>query len=389
LVNFTNSSTSATVGAQLLNTATQLGQAIAPKLPAFKQTIALLSLSFLVSLLLNKLGVPVSWIIGSMLVGIVYVLFQGRSQSLVPGAAMLGQVIIAIATAAHFSWETLALATHYALPLLACIVITGGLSIGNGYLLSRWAGIDGKSSLLGCIPGAGPSIVALSEEIGADTLIVAVLQYLRILLVSAIIPLFASFVFTSEPVAHAVTSVIHSNAATMPIVPNLVVLSVSGALGIWGGRRLKLPSSMFLGPFLVALLAFWSLPQQLSVPQPVFILGLLLIGLSIGLKFDWQTMRQLIKAVAIEFVLVLGLIVICFGIAYGFHLITQVDALTAILGSTPGGISTMIASAMQLGGDAGLVMAMQITRMLIILLMVPWLATLWMKRSPIQAPLLK
>jgi hypothetical protein len=52
-----------------------------------------------------------------------------------------------------------------------------------------------------------------------------------------------------------------------------------------------------------------------------------------------------------------------------------VDLATSILGSTPGGITPIMAMTIQLGGDSGLVLAMQMTRMLLILLVSPWFAT--------------
>jgi hypothetical protein len=103
-------------------------------------------------------------------------------------------------------------------------------------------------------------------------------------------------------------------------------------------------------------------------------MALSIYGVSIGLKFDWRVIRPLVKAVLIESALVLALILCCLGIAYEFHAITQINLETAILGLTPGGIEAMIATIMQLGGDTGLVMAMQMSRMLLIILTAPWLA---------------
>ena len=359
-----------------------------PDLPAeqpwwfsLQPVLTLLPLSILASLILMAIGAPVGWLLGAMLVGIAYVIKHGKTQVLFPGAAAIGQVIIALATADRFSLDTLTLARTYALPLMLCILTTGSLSVLNGYLLSRWVGIDRTTSLLGCIPGAGPSIVALSEEMGADTLIVAVLQYVRILLVSAVIPILANLFFVaptslpSQPIPTA------AQQSTIPVVINLLILAGCGYLGNWAARYFRLPSGGFLGPFLVGLVAFWGVPHTFHMPQPIFIVGLLLVGLSIGLKFDWHTVRRLFKAVLIEIVLVLGLIFMCLGVAYQFHLITHIDPLTAALGSTPGGISTMLASAVEMGSDSGLVMAMQMTRMLLILLLTPWLATIWLKPS--------
>jgi membrane AbrB-like protein len=358
-----------------------LKQKAIASLPEIKNKIELLTVAIIVSLLFNWLHVPVSWLLGPMLVGIAYAIGQENIQPLPSSLAIAGQAIIALATAARFSWETLVLATNYAIPLIICIFITASLSLFNGYLLSRWAGIERMTGFLGCIPGAGSSIVALSEEIGADALAVALLQYLRILLVTSIVPTLASLFFSADSTPQTITTIPTESYLPVPVFLNLALLATCGSLGIWGGRRLNLPASIFLGPFWVGLITFWLLPAQLQVPQWVFTGGLLLVGLSIGLKFNWQTVRQLLKAVAIDVVLVLGLILMCLVVGYGFHLLTHVDLMTAILGNTPGGISAMIASAMELGGDSGLVMAMQIVRMMLILSSCPFLAALLAKNN--------
>ncbi len=350
--------------------------------PESQKILELLAGAILAGLLFNWLQVPVGWLVGPMIVGIIYAIIQGRPQPLPPTLATVGQAVIAIATAAGFDWDTLATAATYAIPLMLCILLTGGMSLFNGYLLSRWAGIERRTGFLGCLPGAGPSIVALSEEIGADALAVAVLQDLRILMVTAIVPTLASLFFSPDSTPQVGTTIPTESHLPMPVFFSLLVLAAFGGLGIWVGRTLNLPSSVFLGPFLTGLVAFWMLPDQLQVPQSVFTVGLLLVGLSIGLKFDWQTFRLLLKAVVIEVALVIGLILICLGLGYGFSASTHVELLAAVLGSTPGGISTMIASATQLGGDSGLVLAMQMTRMLLILLISPPLAAFLMKSNP-------
>ncbi|MEQ8757747.1 MAG: AbrB family transcriptional regulator [Coleofasciculus sp. G1-WW12-02] len=335
-----------------------------------------------VGLLFSWLNVPVSWLLGSMLVGIAYAISQGCRQPLPSSFKLIGQVVVGLVTATRFSPETISVATTYALPLLLCVLLTGSLSLFNGYLLSRWAGIDRTTSLLGFIPGASSSIVVMSEEMGADALAVALLQYIRLLLVVLIIPSAATLLVPANPDTSVTATVATtSNVTTLPMAWNLLILVGCGIVGFWAGKRFRLPSPGFFGPFLVGLAAFWGLPDKMQMPQPVFAGALLLIGLSIGVQFDWQTARKLFKAVLIEIVLVIGLILMCLGIGYGFHLITDVDMSTAILGFTPGGIEAMVATVMQLGGDTGLVLAMQLTRMLGIIMIAPWLVAFLVKRA--------
>lgn len=330
--------------------------------------------------LFTFLNIPVGWLLGPMVAGILLAVGWRESRPLPKSLNVVGQAIVALTTATRFSPDTLVLAKTYALPLLACVAVTGAMSLLNGYLLWRWAKIDRATGFLGCIPGAGPSLVAMSEQMGADAIAVAVLQYLRILLVAFIIPSLAGFWFADAPVSEIAIALPEvSGTPAAPSLLNWGVLAACGGLGIWLGPRLRLPSPLFLGPFLAGLLGLSVWPYSLEMPPLAFTAGLLLLGLATGLKFDGKTARKLIKAVLIEVVLVLVLIASCLGAGYAFHLVTQVDTMTAILGSTPGGLTAMIATVIELGGDSGLVMAMQMTRMLLILLLVPWVLQLMLR----------
>lgn len=343
-------------------------------LRGLKTAIAPLALAAVTGFLLDRLSVPVGWLLGPMLAGIGWSIARRQPQPLPHSLMVVGQAIIAIATATRFSLETAIAAKTYALPLLLCILITGGMSLLNGYLLWRWTDIDRATGFLGCIPGAGPSLVAMSEEMGADAIAVAALQYLRILLVSSLIPLLVSFLFAGEVAAPDAIAPLTNNFPETFSWSSVLIVALCSGVGLWLGKQLRLPSPLFLGPLFVGLAVEWILPGRLQVPQSLFLIGLLLLGLSIGIKFDWEAARKLVKALVIELGLVLVLIALCFGVGYEFHQIAQVDTLTAVLGSTPGGINAMMATVLELGGDAGLVLAMQMTRMLSILLISPWFA---------------
>lgn len=348
-------------------------QSLTDTFSTFPSLLFPLSFAILAGWGLEKLNVPVGWLLGSLGVGMLYSLLHNNPQPLPASAGVMGQAIIAMTAATRFSVDTLILAQHYAFPLLLCILVTGSLSVLNGYLLHRWANIEKSTSFLGSIPGAGLTIVAMSEEMGADPITVAVLQYLRILLVAFIIPSVVGIFFPLDPNSLEAVAFLPTTPPHLPLTATLLILYLCGIGGIWVGRWLKLPSALFLGPFLMSLLVFWGLPVSVTMPHSVFMTGLLLLGLSTGVKFNRKVAKKLLKAVILEICLVISLIIACFGIGYGFHLLTQVDTMTAILGSTPGGISAMMATAIELGGNTGLVMAMQMTRMLLILLLIPWL----------------
>ncbi|MEL7037661.1 MAG: AbrB family transcriptional regulator [Cyanobacteria bacterium J06592_8] len=361
----------------------RLRQGVVSSLSTIQQIFLPFAMAIAVGFLLSWLQVPVGWLLGPMIVGILYAVIQGNPQPLPTIFITLGKAFLGLATAVRFSPDTLSIAINYAIPLLFCILITSSLSLFCGYLLSRWAGIDRTTGLLSFIPGMASTIVAIGEEMGADAIAIALLQYLRLLLVVLIIPSLANFLLAghSVPLTPATANVITMNQPSIPIAFNLLVLTFCCGVGIWFGNKFRIPASGYLGTFIVGLAVFWTLPYPLEVPQWLFRTGLLFVGLSIGVKFDWQAARHLWKAVLIEIGLVAFLSLFCLGVGYGFHLMTGVDAVTAILGFTPGGIEAMIATVMELGGDTGLVLAMQLTRMLLIILFAPWVATTIIQRQ--------
>ncbi len=74
-------------------------------------------------------------------------------------------------------------------------MITAALSLCKGYLLSLWGGVSRPTGFLASIPGSASAIVPMSEELGADSIAVAILQYLRLLLVILIVPTVTTFMF--------------------------------------------------------------------------------------------------------------------------------------------------------------------------------------------------
>ena len=327
------------------------------------------------------LNVPVGWLLGPMFAGIIYAAIADNSQPLPPAFMTSGKAVLGLATAVRFSLDALILAANYAVPLIFCIVITGIMSLFHGYLLSRLSGINRATGLLAFIPGLASSIVAMGEEMGADAVAIALFQYLRLLLVILIVPALATFLFPANPEIVNSAPILTRDLSSIPLISNLFILAVCSGLGIGFGQKLNLPAPGFLGTFIVGLVLFWTFPDYFKVPQWLFQTGLLLVGLSIGLKFDFQTVRQLLKAVLIETGLVISLILCCLGIGYGFHRVAGVDIVTAILGLTPGGIEAMIATVVQLGGDTSLVLAIQLTRMLMIILIAPWLTAFVIKQE--------
>jgi uncharacterized protein len=348
-----------------------------------KRIIPLLAVGAAAGWLFDLLHIPVGWLLGPMFAGIVASGMAGRPRPLPSGYMTVGQAVLGLVSGVGFPLATLKVAATHAVPLLMVVLITGALSMCVGYLLCRWAGVDRATGFMGALPGAAHSMVAMSDELGADPVAVAVLQYLRLLMVMFLAPVAAVWFF---PTGHAAATTV-GGLPDAPLATDLAILAACGLAGVWGGLRVKLPSASFLGPMVAALAVSWLVPWQFHMPPVLFNGGMMLVGLSVGARFDVPTARKLGKAALIEAVAVLGLIGMNLGMGYLFHLLTGIDTMTAVLGSTPGGMDTMVAAAVKLGGDPGLVVAMQMARWFTVLLLGPWVTVRLVRgRAPAVSP---
>ncbi len=328
--------------------------------------------------LFNALRVPVGWLLGAMLASMLLGLVVRPPGAACNGGTMAGQWIIATMTGSAFSMGALRDGLPYVGTLMLLIVFTSSLCLLNGWLLQRLAGVDAATGFLGSLPGAAAAVVGMAADMKVDLFMVTMLMYIRVILITALVPLVLTFWSGGMGVAAAGGE----GRAFAEITPSMALVSILLAgLVAMAASRLRLPSPNFLPPFLFFALFRAIFPEiQLGLPAPVFTVGLLLLGASVGARFELKRVLQLWHPALIQSGLVLGLLAACMASGYVFHRLTGVDLLTAVLGTTPGGKEAMVALSMALGGNVELVIVMQTVRWLVILLAGPVVAV-WMARK--------
>ncbi len=335
-------------------------------------------------------GIPTPWLIGPMVAGLVAAVGFRANYRIPPLAFSIAQVAIGLTVGLSFSIETIhRLGAH--LPIvIGVLVTTTGLSLANGYLLARWTGIDRASGLLGCIPGAASAMVASADKVGADALVVAVLQYVRILLILALVP--PAISAWARHLEAAGWTLLPTHGGSTQTVPTLITQSVSpetlspvigvlllvalGWIGAGLGRRLGLPSPYVLGPMMLAtatVTVFPTVESELSVPPPLFNLALTVIGTSVGLRFSGDILKSLRRVVIVELLLLTVLLLLSALLAALMARITGIDLMSAVLGNVPGALEAIVATAVDLQTNAPIVAAMQTMRSLALLCLGPWI----------------
>lgn len=334
--------------------------------PAPARCGTLLLLSAVISLIWTKLGMPAGLLLGPMIAGIVCGVAGLRLS--VPRWSYVGaQAVIGAMVSVAITPAIITTLSHQAL-LFGLVVMTTLLAAaGIGWFISRLNLIPGATAIYGTSPGAATAMVVLSEAEGADPRLVAFMQYSRVLLVALAAAIVARFWVGSHelhvPGAPWLAAVHWSNLATVML---LAVLSQQLA------RLLRLQAWAILGPMVT--LSGLHAAGWLTIGLPIWLLALAyaLIGWQIGLGFRRDALLHALKVLPVIIGAALALIAFCGLLAWGLTLLAHVDALTAYLATSPGGLdSVAIIAASTSQVNLPFILACQAMRLLLVIALAP------------------
>jgi len=153
----------------------------------------------------------------------------------------------------------------------------------------------------------------------------------------------------------------------------LTVIIVIGVIGGVGAKKLKfIPAAYMLGALVLS--AVWNLTVGFAYfPQELRVATQILAGTYLGLSIDKSNLfsiRTLLKPISL--ILFLFFInAILFG--YLIHIFFNIDLITAFYSFAPGGVAEIAIIADSLGGDAGMITAMQLLRLITAFTFYPFL----------------
>lgn len=243
-----------------------------------------------------------------------------------------------------------------------------------GVWLMRRQVMPGTTALWGMTPGAATAMVVMAEDYGADARLVAFMQYTRVLVVTLVSALVARAVLGPAPEGAASTALwAGANASGLATTAALVLG------GVLLAPRVPLPGGALVLPLLGTALVqgLWGLEPAL--PPALMGLAYAVLGWSVGLRFTHaialhalRTLPQVLLCIAL--LMLVGLVT-----ATALVLGTGMDPLSAFLATCPGGADSMAVIAATSTVDSGFVMAMQLARFLIVLVLGPGLSQ-WLAR---------
>ena len=258
--------------------------------------------------------------------------------------------------------------------MLAVSVLTVALSVAAGLVLARFSRVDRATAAFGMIAGGAAGIIALSRELGADERLVAVMQYVRVLIIVAVTPVVAISVFGMSRSTHGVV--------VGPLLSGRGLLYVAAALaaGLWLARLLRLPGGAILGPMMVAA-AVSLIYRPLVAPIPLVVadVAFAMIGLDVGLRFTRRSLREAGGMLPRSIVVILAMLCVSAGFGVALAATAHVSMLDGYLATTPGGLTAVIALAVGGQTNTTFIVSVQVIRTFLMLAAAPpiarWLAS--------------
>jgi hypothetical protein len=338
---------------------------------------AVLLVAIAAGALFTALDVPSAPLFGGLVAGLGRALL-GRTRLRLPRVAGTGaQAVIGISIGALVQTDTLRTVAEHWVPVLLVTVSTLLVSLVAGQLMRLQRGVSPVTGAFSMIAGGASGITAMARDLGADEQVVAVLQYLRVLLIVVAMPIVATTVYGAT--AGSATP----PGASAPGWPAGLLFTVfCGAVGILLGRVIRLPVGAMLGPIAVAAaLVLSGLSHGAEVPALIAMAGFLAIGLQVGLGFTRASLRLVGRALPLALALIVGAVAACAGLGVVLSRTAGVTLLDGYLATTPGGLYAVLATATGSGANATFVLAVQVLRLFVMLFSAPLLARLLRSRA--------
>ncbi len=332
------------------------------------QWSALLVLSLLLGALLEWLAVPAALFLAPMLAGIAVTAGGGSLKipfwAVVFAQGLVGCMIANMLPPSMFA-EVIGHWPMFLFGVVSVILISGFL----GWLMARLRLLPGTTVVWGLSPGASSAMIAMAAAHGADTQFVALMQYLRLVMVAGVASGVARLAGLGG-LHHKVAGNWFPAFGWLSLGGTLV-LAVSGPIV---ARLFRFPAFALLVPmFGGALLSHRGL-MVIETPPWLLAISYALVGWWVGLRFTRPLLVHAAKVLPRMIVCILALIALCGGLAVLLMVFAGIDPLTAYLATSPGGADSVAIIAASSNVDAAFVMSMQTLRFLGVLLAGPALA---------------
>jgi len=312
---------------------------------------------------------PGGLISGAMIaVGIAAI--AGRPLTVPPILTQTVLVLLGISLGSLVSRQLLQHIGAYPLTIALLALATFCSTFGSSLYLQRFHGWDQTSAFLAGSPGALSQITMLAAEKGADVPAIAVVQTMRVIILTAALPLLLTLTGIAPSFPPAATA---SIASPLELV-ELIAASVAVALLL---RLTKFPASWMFGAMIGSAMLHGTGVVEGGLPPWVRGMALIGIGALIGARFARMKARTLLSHVNAALGSFAVAIIISAIFVAVIALTTHVRVADVIVAFAPGAMDAMLALALTLHIDPIFVGAHHLSRFVFVTIATPGIVHLF------------
>lgn len=261
--------------------------------------------------------------------------------------------------------EVIRTAMAWPLSLLVLgVTLFVALKLGQTVLYRRF-GFDRITALMSATPGHLSYVLSLSADLAADVRRVALVQTVRVLLLTLLVPVIVSI----WGVKGAAQVVDHGTIGAVQLALTIVIAIAAGFLL----KRANIPAPLLLGAMIVSAIGHGTNLSPGAIPSWLTTVAFVCMGALIGTRFRGFGRHEVVAALSAGIVMTL---VACAVAAFGAFVAAYTIGLSPavlLLAFAPGGVEIMAALAVETGLEPAFVAAHHVFRLLFLGLLIPFL----------------
>lgn len=309
-------------------------------------------------------------LISGAMVAVGVAAIAGRPLALPAIVTQAVLVLLGISLGSVVSRHLIGQVSAYPLTIGLLALATFCATLGSSYYLQRVHGWDRTSAFLAGSPGALSQITILAVERGADLAGIAVVQTMRVIILTAALPLVLALSGMAPSAAPMLTA---TTASPLELVI-LVVASLALSLLL---RLARFPASWMFGAMIASSVLHGAGWIEGGLPSWVRGVALVGIGSLIGSRFARMKVKTLtghIHAALGSFAIAIAISAVFVGIV---TLLTEVHFSDVVVAFAPGAMDAMLALALTLHIDPIFVGAHHLSRFVFVTIATPGIVHLF------------
>lgn len=322
-----------------------------------------LTIGFAGSLLAGYAGLPAAALIGSTLTVAGAALLKLTTD--IPRRLRdLAFILIGCTLGSGITPEALDQAIHWPISLAILAVTVGAIMLCCSWLLTKFFGQSLETAALATSPGALAYTLALAASGFGDPRTIIVIQSIRLLLITTLLPLILGHLdLRSTQVAGVTVPAMAGGDLVLLVIPSM-------AVG-WGFARLRTPAAYLLAGILVSGGSHYAGWIDGRPPAESLFVGFTITGTVIGARFSTIPRLDLKKLLKASLVVLLLSVAISACFAAPTAALLGVPYGQVFVAFAPGGVEAMAVMAIALGYDPTYVAIHHLFRIFLLMALLP------------------